>query len=841
MSRDINKVTDEIKESLKDSKVNFRSITKELETSFIDYAMSVITSRALPDVRDGLKPVHRRILYAAYNLGMVSDKPYKKSARLVGEVIGKYHPHGDSAVYEASVRMAQDFSLRYPLIDGHGNFGSIDGDSAAAMRYTEQRLSKISNELLEGIEKETIDFIDNYDGSEEEPTILPAAFPNLLANGSTGIAVGMSTVIPPHNLTELINASIHLARNPECTVLDLMEHVKGPDFPTAAEIVGDSGIRSYFNTGRGSVTIRSKYTIETNDNGKSTIIVTELPYMVNKSSLIEKIVRLVKDEVIVGIADLRDETSREGIRIVIETKRNVIPEILLNKLFKHTELQTNISVNMIALVAGVPKQLNLKDSLFYFIEHQRDVLLRKTKYELDKAEKREHILSGLFIAVENIEEVIKIIRNSVDNDTAEKELISRYALSQEQAKAILDMRLRNLSNLERNKISEEIEKLKVLISDLKETLSSKEKQTNIMCNDLENIKNKYGDERRTEILQGVSSSIDDEDLIPVEDIVITLSKNGYLKRIPVETYKLQNRGGVGVKGLSTHEDDDVNLLITTSTHIDLLMFTDKGKVYRIRGHQIPQGSRQSKGIPALNLINIEKGESVLSILPVENYNEGFLFLATQNGIVKRTKLEEFNSIRANGKAAIKLKENDLLITAFITSGDDEIYLGSNTGFLCKFKESDVREMSRIAAGVKGIRLPNKEKDKLIGASSSSNGTLMLSIGENGLGKMTDISSYRLTKRGSKGVVSLKLNEKTGNMIFCKAVKGNEDLLMLTSEGKINRISLSKVKITINRSTSGVKLINMDENVKLQSASVFLSQETNNEQEDNKVEVNNSEE
>ncbi len=831
MSRDETKIIDDIKDSLKDSKVNYRSITTELETSFIDYAMSVITSRALPDVRDGLKPVHRRILYAAYNLGMTSDKPYKKSARLVGEVIGKYHPHGDSAVYKASVRMAQDFSLRYPLIDGHGNFGSIDGDSAAAMRYTEQRLSKISNELLDNIEKDTIDFIDNYDGSEKEPTILPAAFPNLLANGSTGIAVGMSTVIPPHNLTELINSATYLAKNPDATIQDLMQFIKGPDFPTSAEIVGNSGIISYFNTGKGSITIRSKYEIETHDNGKSTIIINELPYMVTKSTLIERIVKLVRDEVIEGIADLRDETSREGIRIVIETKRDVIPEILLNKLFKHTELQTNISVNIIALVDGVPKQLNLKECLRYYLDHQIEVLTRKIKFDLNKAEEREHILSGLFVAVQNIEEVIKIIRNSEDNESAEKEIINKFALSQKQAKAILEMRLRSLSNLERNKIENEIKELRNKISEYKEILSSNEKQIEIICNNMEEIKEKYGDERKTEILEGVSSSIEDEDLIPVEDIVITLSKNGYLKRIPLETYRVQNRGGVGVIGLSTHNDDTVNLLLTTKTHIDLLLFTDKGKVYRIRAHQIPSGSRQSKGIPALNLINIEKGEEVLTILPIESYNEGYLFFVTKKGIVKRTKLEEFDSIRSSGKIAINLKDDDLLNNVFKTLGNEEIYIGSSSGHLCKFNEEKVREMSRIAAGVRGIKLIS-ENDFVVGSSSSSSGTLMLSIGENGLGKISELNLYRLTNRGSKGVVSLKLNEKTGRMIFCKAINGDEDLLMLTSEGKINRISLEEFKPK-GRATSGVKLINMDEGVKLQSASLFKEEINNKEQNNGK--------
>ena len=814
--KDINTI-EKIKDSLIGTKISDISIVSELQNSFLDYAMSVITSRALPDIRDGLKPVHRRILYAAYNLGMTHDKPYKKSARLVGEVIGKFHPHGDSAVYQATVRMAQDFSLRYPLIDGHGNFGSIDGDSAAAMRYTESRLSKISSELLNNIEKETVDFLENYDGSEIEPSVLPCAFPNLLANGSTGIAVGMSTVIPPHNLCEIIDAAIYLAKNEDASIEDIKQFIKGPDFPTYGEIVGDKGINDYFNTGRGSVTVRSKYTIETLDNGKSAIIINELPYLVNKSNLIEKIVRLVKDEIITSIADLRDETSRDGIRIYIETKRDVIPEILLNKLFKMTDLQTNVSVNFIALVNGVPKQLNIKESLIHYLAHQIEVLIRKTNFELKKAKSREHLLEGLLIAINNIEEVIKIIRKSESNEASEKELITKFKLSQEQAKAILDMRLRNLSSLEINKIKEELLNLKKFISGLNEILASKNKQVEVISDSMTRIKEKYGDKRRTEILYGVSSDINDEDLIPKENIVITMSENGYLKRIPIDTYKTQNRGGVGVKGLSTHDDDNVKLLINTNTHIDLLFFSDKGKVYRIRAHQIPLGSRQSKGMPALNIMNIEKNERILTILPVEKYDESFLFFVTLNGVIKRTNLDEYSSIRTNGKIAITLKENDLLKYVFNTNGNEEIFIGSTSGHLVRFNEKDSRVMGRTAAGVRGIKL--LPKHTVTGASSSSFGDLMLSIGENGFGKLSNIDTYRLTKRGSKGVISLKVNDKTGNMIFANVVNGKEDLLMLTSLGKINRISLSQIRV-IGRSTSGVKMINMDDDQKLLSATIF---------------------
>lgn len=808
---------DKIKSDLEGTKITDHSISNELENSFLEYAMSVITSRALPDVRDGLKPVHRRILYAAFNLGMTSDKPYKKSARLVGEVIGKFHPHGDSAVYEAAVRMAQPFSLRYPLVDGHGNFGSIDGDRAAAMRYTEIRLSKICNELLKNIDKNTVNFRENYDGSEIEPSILPAGFPNLLANGSTGIAVGMSTTIPPHNLTELINASIELAKNPEISILQLMDYIKGPDLPTKAEIIGNSGIINYFNTGRGSVTVRSKYFIEDLENGKSNIIITEIPYMVNKSTLIERIVKLVKDEMIEGIADLRDETSRKGIRIVIETKRDIIPEILLNKLYKSTELQTKISVNMIALVGGVPTLLNIKQCLEYFLIHQIDVLTRKTKYDLKKSKDREHILEGLFIAVSNIDEIIKIIKESKNSESCELELINIYALSQVQAKSILDMRLRNISSLERDKIKNELSEVKIKIQNFELILSSPEKKTSIICDDMVAIRDKYGDNRITEILYGVSEDINDEDLIPIEDIVISMSKNGYLKRIPVQTYRTQNRGGMGVKGVSTHNDDDVKLITITSTHSDLLFFTDKGKVYKLRAYKIPSGSRISKGMPALNLIDIDKGEKILSILATNDYDKGYLFLCTVKGIIKKTSISEFISIRKNGKIAISLRDEDTLFKALISYDNTEIYLGSTSGHLARFEDSQVRPSGRTSEGVRGMRL--EEGHKIIGFSTSLNGDEMLSIGENGIGKLTLIEKYRLTKRGAKGVSTLKINTKTGNMIFSQAVSGNEDLLMLTSEGKINRISLTNIR-TIGRATSGVKMTTLPNGVKLQSATTF---------------------
>lgn len=829
---------DKIKENLSKSKIYDKQIVKEIESSFMEYAMSVIVSRALPDVRDGFKPVHRRVIYAAYGLGMTYDKPYKKSARLVGEVIGKYHPHGDSAAYETMVRMAQDFSMRYMLIDGHGNFGSVDGDSAAAMRYTEARLSKISCEMLKNIDKDTIDFVDNYDGSEKEPTVLPAFFPNLLANGSSGIAVGMATNIPPHNLNEIVDAILFLAKNKEATISEIRQFLKGPDFPTEAKIVGENGIINYFETGRGSITIRATAEVITKDSGKNQIIISELPYMVNKTTLIEKIVELVKEEIIEGISDLRDESSREGIRIVIDVKKEVVAEVLLNKLYKLTNLQTNFSVNMLALVKGQPKLLNIKEVLQYYLDHQIDVLVRKTKFELKKAEEREHILEGLFIAVQNIDAVIKIIRTSETNDDAEKELINKFKLSKIQAKAILDMRLRNLSGLERQKIENELKEIKELIIKLNEILKSSDKQIEIISDELEKIKSSYGDERRTEILYGVSSEIDDETLIPKENVVISMSSNNYLKRISIDAYKLQKRGGVGVKGVNTYNDDSVDDIITTTTHTDLLFFTDAGKVYRVRAHEVPEGNRYGKGVPAINIIDIQKNEKILVMLPVNDYSKGFLFLTTIKGIVKRTNLSEYNSIRKNGKIAITLRENDKLLSAFVTRGKDEIYLGASNGLLSRFSETDVRVMGRTASGVKGINIEIKavgrQKHKVnkeiivVGASSSQQGDFILSIGEKGLGKISEASSYRFTKRGSKGVITLKQNDKTGKMVFSSAVKGNEEIFIVTSSGKIIRTPLDKLRI-IGRSTSGVTLVKLNPKEKIISAALFTPIDNTNDE------------
>ncbi|WP_027123736.1 DNA topoisomerase (ATP-hydrolyzing) subunit A [Mycoplasmoides pirum] len=820
-----NNLDDQIKESLEKTVVKDVSISTELENSFMEYAMSVIVARALPDARDGLKPVHRRILYGAHAGGMHHDKPFKKSARIVGEIMGKYHPHGDSAIYETMVRMAQDFSLRYMLIDGHGNFGSLDGDSPAAMRYTEARLSKIAAEMLRYIDKNTVDFVDNYDATETEPMVLPALFPNLLANGASGIAVGMATNIPPHNLSELIDGIKLFIKNPNANANDLRTVIKGPDFPTYGEILGESGIIDYFSTGRGSVTIRSKAIIEELPHGKSAIVITEIPYMVNKANLIEKIANLVKMSQIEGISDLRDESSHEGVRIVIEVKKNVVPEVLLNQLYKTTQLQSNFSVNMLSLVNGEPKLINLPTAIKLYLDHQVDVLTRKTEFDLKKAKEREHILEGLVIATKNIDAIIEIIKKAKDNEDAAKTLISKYNLSDLQAKAILDMRLRNLSGLERQKLEDELIQLKNQIKEYEDILKNNDLKLEIISNQLDDIKKRFGDERRTEIIYGAASSIEDEDLIPVENIVITMSDKGYLKRIPVETYKSQHRGGVGIKGMNTHEDDDVSKLLICSTHSDLLFFTDKGKVYRIRAHQIPSGSRQSKGIPAINIIDLEKDEKICSLLSITNYESGYFFYCTKKGTVKKTEIQHFERINRTGKIAISLNENDTLFDVIVTSGKDEIYIGISNGHLVRFNEDTIRSMGRTAAGVRGVRM--SENDEVIGLSCSENGNFVLSVGENGIGKLTDRNLYRLTNRGSKGVITLKITEKTGKAVVSKLVNGDEDILMISSTGNIVRTTLTEVGEK-GRATSGVKLINLDGKEKLQSLAIFKKENSLNE-------------
>ncbi|MDR2557295.1 MAG: DNA topoisomerase (ATP-hydrolyzing) subunit A [Mycoplasmataceae bacterium] len=807
---------EKIKSDLSKTKINDLPINKELESSFLEYAMSVIVARALPDARDGLKPVHRRVLFAAYGLGLDSTKPHKKSARIVGEVIGKYHPHGDTAAYETMVRLAQNFSMRYMLIDGHGNFGSTD-DSAAAMRYTEARLSKIADVMLADIEMDTVDFADNYDGSEREPTVLTAVFPNLLANGSSGIAVGMATNIPPHNLNELTAAIKLIAANPDVTVEEIKNVLKGPDFPTGAEIIGLEGIDAYFRTGRGSVPVRSKVEIKYHDNGKSTIIITELPYLVGKKDLIDKITELVKTKVVEGIADLQDYSSRDGIRIEIETKKDVIPEVLLNQLYKVTPLQTSFSVNILALVNGEPKLLNVIDALKIYLDHQIEVLTRKLNFELKRAKEREHILIGLHIATTNIDDVINTIKTADDNNDAMNKLMNKYQLTEIQAKAILDMKLRALSGLERQKIEDELATLRARIADINDILVKHDRKIQIIISQLEAITKKFGDERRTVIRTDITCDIDDEDLIPQEDILITMSSNGYLKRLPVDAYRAQNRGGVGANAAQTHEDDDVERIISANTHIDLLLFSDYGKIYRIRGHQIPLGSKASKGIPAINIVGIEKGERILTILPIADYENGSLFFCTVNGRVKRTALKEFMNINRNGKIAIGLNDDDKLFNVIKVNDNDEIYIGANNGNMNRFKVDQVRLMGRTAAGVGGINLDKKAR--VVGLSSSSAGDKILSVGNKGVGKLSPTEAYRLTKRNAKGVRTLKVNDKTGQLMFISAVTGTEDALMITDSGKVIRFPLGSINV-IGRATSGVRLMRLEPDEKIQSITMF---------------------
>lgn len=803
-------------------------ISDTMKTSFLEYSMSVIVSRALPDVRDGLKPVHRRILHSMNDLGIVANKPYKKSARIVGDVIGKYHPHGDTAVYDAMVRMAQDFAYRYPLVQGHGNFGSMDGDGAAAMRYTEARMSKIAMEMLKDINKDTVDFDPNYDGEETEPAVLPARFPNLLVNGSVGIAVGMATNIPPHNLTETINATLAIMDNPDITTMELMDnYIFGPDFPTGGIILGRSGIKQAFETGRGSIVTRSKVEIDEMKNGKPRIIVKEIPYQVNKATLVEKIASLVRDKVIEGITDLRDESNREGVRIVLELRKDIQPEVLLNQLYRLTPLQTSFGVNTMALVNGAPKQLSLKECLQCYIDHQIDVTVRRTKFELNKAEARAHILEGLRIALDHIDEIISLIRNSKDDAEAMNGLMNNYSLSEIQAKAILEMQLRRLTGLQREKIESEYNDLVILITDLKDILANHDRVLNIIRDELTEVKNKYGDERRTEISEeGID--IDDEDLIPVEDVVISMTATGYIKRIPVDTYRTQNRGGKGVKGMNVHEDDVVELLLTMSTHDYLLLFTNKGKVYRIRGFKVPSGSRTSKGIPVINLLNFDKDEKVKALVPMKKESDSnYLFFVTKNGIVKRVDLEEFKSIRQNGKIAITLKEDDELLGVKETNGDNEIIIAGANGKAVRFNEKDVRVMGRTASGVKGFNVDGSE---VVGVATNTEGKYLLAVSEYGYGKKSLLEDYRLTSRGAKGVKTINITNKTGNLVSVRAVNGEEDLMIITNEGIIIRISLENVGV-YGRNTQGVKLINVADEQTVSKVAVITNNDEENE--DNK--------
>lgn len=781
---------------------------KEIKKSFLDYAMSVIVARALPDVRDGLKPVQRRIVYGMNDLGATASVAHKKSARITGDVMGRFHPHGDSSIYEALVRMAQDFSYRYMLVDGHGNFGSIDGDGAAAQRYTEARMSKLSMELVRDINKNTVDFEPTYTAEEEEPKVLPARFPNLLVNGTTGIAVGMATNIPPHNLSEVINGIIALIDNSELSVVELMEYIKGPDFPTGAIILGNSGIRKAYETGKGTITIRSRALIEEKPNGKSQIIVTEIPYMTNKALLISKIADLVRDKVIDGITDLRDESNCDGIKIVIEIRKDFNPNIVLNNLYKHTGLQTTYGINNLALVDNEPKILNLKQMLEKYIEHQKVVIIRRTKFDLDKAMNRAHTLEGLKIALDNIDEIVKLLKKSNNDDNATKELIEKFNLSEIQAKAILEMKLRRLTGLEREKIESELTELAKLIEDLKNILSTESRVLQIIKDELTEIKNKYGDERRTDIDMTAIDYIEDESLIPVEDIIITLTNKGYIKRVNNETYKTQNRGGVGIKGMTTNEEDFVKNLISMTTHDYILFFTDKGKVYKIKGYEVPEYSRQSKGLPIINLLPIEKDEIVTAMLSIENEEKNkYIVFCTQNGLIKKTNINEFDSIRKNGKIAITLKENDKLISVNKTDGSKNILIGSSNGRMVRFEEKEIRIMGRTASGVRGI---NIEDGICVGCEIAEENQKVLVVTSNGYGKQTNILEYRQTHRGSKGVKALNVTEKNGNIISFKIINGREDLMIITDNGIIIRLPIDQISTT-GRVAQGVKLINLKEN------------------------------
>ncbi|MBF2457076.1 DNA gyrase subunit A [Listeria welshimeri] len=788
------------------------NLNKEMRTSFLDYAMSVIVARALPDVRDGLKPVHRRILYAMNDLGMTSDKAYKKSARIVGEVIGKYHPHGDTAVYFTMVRMAQDFSYRNMLVDGHGNFGSVDGDMAAAMRYTEARMSKISMELLRDINKDTIDYADNYDGSEREPVILPARFPNLLVNGSSGIAVGMATNIPTHHLGEVIDGVLALSHDPEISIRDLMEYIPGPDFPTAGMIMGRSGIRRAYESGRGSITVRGRVDIEEKKNGKETIVITEIPYQVNKARLVERIAELAREKKIDGITSLNDESDRSGMRIVIEVRRDISASVIVNNLFKMTALQTTFGINMLALVDNHPKVLNLKEILYYYLEHQKVVIRRRTEFELRKAEARAHILEGLRIALDNIDAIIKLIRGSKTSDVAKEGLMTQFNLSDKQAQAILDMRLQRLTGLEREKIEEEYQNLVALINDLKAILADDERILEIIREELEEIKVKYADKRRTEILTGDLVSLEDEDLIPEEEVAITLTKRGYIKRLPLSTYRSQRRGGRGIQGMSTHEDDFVEHLVATSTHDTLLFFTNTGKVYRSKGYEVPEYGRTAKGIPIINLLGIESQEQVNAVINLSEFtDDSYLFFTTKHGVVKRTTLSQFAKIRQSGLRAVELRENDELISVQMTDGSKNMIIATKHGQSIYFPEANIRVMGRTAAGVRGIRL--REGDEVIGMEVLEDNEKVLIVTEKGYGKQTPAAQYPLRNRGGMGVKTVTITEKNGNLVAMKTVTGEEDLMLMTVSGVLIRFEIDTVSQT-GRSAMGVKLIRLDENEKV---------------------------
>ena len=813
------------------------NISEKMRSSFLDYSMSVIVARALPDVRDGLKPVHRRILYTMYEDGLTPDKPFRKSATTVGAVLGSYHPHGDSSVYDAMVRMAQDFNYRCVLVDGHGNFGSIDGFEAAAYRYTEARLSKISLELLRDINKNTVDFVDNFDGTTKEPSVLPSRFPNILVNGTMGIAVGMATNIPPHNLGETINACIAKIDNPDITLSELMEHIKGPDFPTGGYILGNSGIVKAYETGRGTIVIRAKASIEEKNNHQR-IVVTEIPYGVNKSVLITKIADLVRNKVIEGISDLRDETDLNGIKIVIEIKREANANVVLNNLYKYSQLQSSFGINLLALDNGQPKVMTLNQILESYIDFQKSVIIRRTQFDLDKAKKRAHILEGLKICQDHIDEIVALIKASKSDEEAIKALEERFQLSEAQSQAILELKLRRLTGLEREKIEAELAELEQLIQELESILASEEKVKEILKQEMAEIRDKYNDERRTVIDMTAIDYIEDESLIPVEKSIITLTNNGYIKRMPVDTYRSQNRGGVGIKGMSTNENDFVSQLVSVSTHDSVLFFTNRGKVYRMKGYEVPAFSRQSKGLPIINLLPLEKEESVNSIIALNDETEDsdYLTFITKEGLVKRTNVLEFKKIRNSGKLAIILHDDDELVAVRKTKGNNEIVIGASNGRMVRFNENEVRSMGRGTSGVKGIDLDGAY---VVGAEIIHDNAEILIVTEKGYGKRTNIDEYRLTHRGSKGVKALNVTEKNGAMIALKTVSGDEDLIIITDSGVLMRMSLEQVS-TLKRATQGVRLINLKDNQKVATVALVekaeeTTEEEQNESEDNPVE------
>ena len=815
-------MSEEIKENIQD--VN---LTSEMKESFIDYAMSVIVARALPDVRDGLKPVHRRILYGMNELGVTPDKPHKKSARIVGDVMGKYHPHGDSAIYESMVRMAQPFSYRAMLVDGHGNFGSVDGDGAAAMRYTEARMSKIALEMLRDINKNTVDFQGNYDDSEQEPVVLPARFPNLLVNGTTGIAVGMATNIPPHNLSEVIDATSLLMDNPDVTTNELMEVLPGPDFPTGGLVMGKSGIRRAYETGKGSITVRAKVELTEMPNGKERILVTELPYMVNKAKLIERISELHRDKRIEGITDLRDESSREGMRIVIDVRRDVSASVVLNNLYKMTALQPSFGFNMLAIEKGVPKILSLKRILENYVEHQKEVITRRTIFDKNKAEARAHILEGLRIALDHIDEIIAIIRGSQSDDEAKATLIERFEFSDRQAQAILDMRLRRLTGLERDKIENEYQELLKFIADLEDILARPERVIEIIKTELNDVRTKFGDARRTELLVGEVLSLEDEDLIEEEEVVITLTNNGYIKRMANSEFRAQRRGGRGVQGMGVHDDDFVKNLVSCSTHDTLLFFTNTGKVYRAKGYEIPEYGRTAKGIPVINLLGIDSAEKIQAIISVEGKAEAgkYLFFTTLKGTVKRTAVTAFSNIRSNGLIAISLKEDDELVNVVTTNGNQKMIIGTHAGYSVTFDENTVRDMGRTASGVRGIRL--RENDYVVGAAILDENKEVLVITENGYGKRTKASEYPVKGRGGKGIKTANITEKNGPLAGLTTVNGDEDILLITNKGVIIRFNVDSVSQT-GRATLGVRLMRMEDGAKVVTMAVVEPEEVEEE-------------